>query len=595
MADSRELAAVLCGFVALVLVVLVVVLGAPTWALVGTGVAAVACALLGHRPLWAALAAIVAVGLSGLAFAIDEFGPRPWLGCAAFICGLLYAGSFVRRWLGRTAPATARPTPRWSEFAGLVASSALALGGAVVGLAFVVGGAMATRTQPIPLLWMYAGLIVLAACIMLPCWLWTRWFGRSVLGREVKHRVGVGIGVALVFVAQFMLNDREITNARTSPELEQLREAVLGRFDLLLAVDPADPASRRLIVAARRDLQPTRQDPLGDRIKRLLAPRVPDSTYDVAFGLAVAEPGAAGGPLWRLVEPPTQDDRELAESLAAIPLRPGEAAPGSYGRLLHDATLQQRVRWRDWAQRAVAFMLERLPPSAELDRGGAGVPTPDEDDPAFLCDAVPGGASTVSDSPSEPVAWGEALRRLCFERGRFRIWERAGRPPESRVLPPIAVFAMTREDDSERLDDWSTWTRATGGRVHILPPAGQLGSDPAVELLQDARDVFTGQPVGNLLEVVRTFRPHLFFDESEKFGPVDVDWLLYPDARRPHEGRRTTIECTLDGDVETACEQVLPQQADDTQQVCDREEFSINCEPVATRASLAGALDDLIR
>lgn len=590
MAAPREAGTVLCAsFAALALGVFTLVLPLPAWAVAALGVGYVGC--LAYRPWWAALAAMAAASASAAAVAIDEFDPRPVLGAIAFVCGLVYWLPLLyrwarspRRWWRRPDASGERPAAppvaaRWRALAGLVCSSALAFGGALVGLAFVAGAAMARRTQPIPLPTMYAALLVLVAVIvLLPGW-WVRSYGRIVRRKELNIGWAIVPGVVAVALAGYTLHARDITNARSSSDRAQLRASALGRFDLLLVLDPADPASRRLIEAAKRELQPTDDDPHGDRIAKLLEPRVPDSPYDVAFGLAVAEPPGTGKPLWRLVEPPTQDNRELAESLAEIPLpEDGRPSHGSYGRLLYDAATQQRVRWREGAQRGVAFMLEGLPSQAELDRGAAGVPTPDEDDPKFVCAALGRGGSRIVDGtprPSKQVTWGEALRRMCAER------------------PQIGVFALTRERDSARLDDWSTWTRAMGGRVHILAPVARLGSDPAVELLQDARDVFTGQPVDNLATVVETFRPHLFMDEREKFAPVDVDWMLYPDARQPSRDANGSIGCGGDGDVETICEEVSA-EPDDGHRICDREQFTLNCEPVQARASLAGALDDLI-
>jgi VPS62-like protein len=513
--------------------------------------------LLTHRLRWVVFTALVAAAWGWLAFDDPRSTGRVGLAAGAVVAAV----AFPITWWRATAPAEQGAWPRrLGRFGVLVALSLLALGGGVVGAAVLLGWAIAGSTKALSVTWLYVGLAVLLGLVwVLAAW-WARAFDRVVLLRHDRLRWSVLVGLAAMAGVLAWLDLRPVPGEIDRERRAQLaRQAGSGRYDLLLVVDPADRAGRRLIRAARRDLAAGR----GDR----LFARPPGTVrYDVAYGLAVPEPRRGRDPLWRLIEPPTNDGRELSDSLARVRIRAGAPASASYGRLLADTLVDERVRWRGGAQRGVAFILEDLPSLAQLDRYLArpGDAIPPSADPTTACVRFLAGRASFEsiDPPSKPAGWGDALADHCRRRAVYRLWEEEGRPAGARVepLPPVALHVLTGESRRSRATRWRTWSRALDGGFDRLSLA--RGRADAERLLLEARGLHTGVPVGDLADLAGAFRPHLLFDAEEGFFPLDVDWLL-----------------TRGG----------------VHQVCDRTgRGRDNCEDVSGPLGLVGALDEYI-
>ena len=273
------------------------------------------------------------------------------------------------------------------------------------------------------------------------------------------------------------------------------------------------------------------------------------------------------------MEPPTDDAYELAASLAGIQPRDGPPASGSYGRLLADTVVPENVRWRTGAQRGVLFVLDELPSLQELDGQAPGTAAIARwADPALACgEFAPSPPPPLPESQSEPVPWGRALAEQCRE------------PVSSRA----ALDVLAGENSRGRVADWRTWARALGGRLTSWGDADPGGQ----QLIDEARDQLTGQPVGELRQVIDAFRPHLRFDLGEQFFPVDIDWLLTPELRQG----KMPVPC-VDQEVEFGQLECAPKVPDDeVNRVCDRETGEDNCRRHRERRARSSAtLDEYI-
>ena len=219
--------------------------------------------------------------------------------------------------------------------------------------------------MPLHFLYVQIGVGCLALIIALVvCW-WWRSYVSIVQEQEGGYLVGLVLGLVVVGLLFVALDKPSRSDDRSNADKLAARDAVNGRFDLLLVVDPADAVGRMLIRRARRDVRPTASAPDGSRAGVMFAPRHLDSTYDVAYGIAVPQRRNGRRARWRLVEPPTTDARELALSLASLSPR-RRPATGSYGRLLSDVATEWRVGWRAGSRRGIAFLLDRLPTPASL-------------------------------------------------------------------------------------------------------------------------------------------------------------------------------------------------------------------------------------
>ena len=514
-----------------------------------------------YRPQVGVPAALACAGSAYLAFSAES----NWVRVAGATVAVLGAALFTAAWRGVAGePALPRRWARWGRFAMLVLLSLAAFAGGLVGIAVLLGWRLAGRTEPLVLTWMYVGVLVMTAMLVVLATWWARSFVRIVRAAKPAWAVNVVVGLLVVAVTVGWLTAREAPGELDREGREQARQAGAGLYDLLLVIDPADPVGRDLILAARRERA---------RGAPLFAGAATGSAYSIAYGLALAQPRRGSRALWRLVEPPTTDYAELTDSLARMPVDPRRRrASASYGRLLADTLVHDRVRWRANAQRGVAFLLAGLPALAGLDAGVAGAVSGDaiaaNADPADACTRFLAGraAQEPAGAPSAAVPWGDALAAHCERRRAQRAWEHDGRPAGEAPPPPVAVHVITGDQRRGRGTLWWTWARALDGRFDrpALALDGSIPPADAERLLRDARDVHLGLPVGDLADVVEWFRPHLYFDDDEEFFPVDADWMLSnPPGAERHE-------------------------------VCDHELLEDNCDPVRDAASLAGALDEYL-
>jgi hypothetical protein len=503
---------------------------------------------------------VIAVGLAVCAFFADRFWLLIVLGPLAFLAAL---GSWIL-WLAAGADAfTGVWWQRLIKVFDMIGMEILAVAAAFVGLAVFVGALRVNRTDAVDLLWVTVGIFVLGLVLLAFVFWWTHALFKYVWEHPLPI---VSALLALVVVGGLFvwLSRRGVPREDADVTIRaQARRAGLGLYDLVIVIDPADPASQELIRAARGHLRageemfPIDQGPVS---------------YDVAFALAVTQRRKGSRPLWRLVEPPTHDGQELLESLARLHPRRGPPASASYGRLLADMPVWDRVRWRAGAQRGVVFMLQDLPTPTELD-GGVRAPVAIEPwtEPATACSKLLLGAraaASVAGDTSTPVAWGDALVAQCRLLEDYRHWQERGRPPLKNVPDePVAVHAVTGETRGDRAAYWWTWVRALDGEF-ARPPLvrgdhGQWRAQAEV-LLRDATKLHTGQAAGHLADLVEWFRPHLRFDSEERLRPLDVDWLF---AQR---------------------------SGSEPNRICDRKFGDDNCETIAGATGLVGPLDQYI-
>ena len=223
----------------------------------------------------------LAAGVLGYwAFEAPRSSLRLWAAIGACLAAIAYP---VVWW--RAAPPTeeGRLWRRVGRFVLLVLLSVLALGGAAVGVAVLLGWALADLVDPLNLHWMYLGLFMLVLTIgALVAW-WARSFQCIVLRRRNNRWVTGLLTLLLIGGGLWWLNERKIPGELDRAGRELARQAGLGRYDVLLVIDPADIASRQLIRAARRDVA-------AGRGSRLFSPPALNVRYDVAFGLAVPLP-----------------------------------------------------------------------------------------------------------------------------------------------------------------------------------------------------------------------------------------------------------------------------------------------------------------
>jgi hypothetical protein len=516
---------------------------------------------LTHRLRFAFGSAVASIGSGVVAVATT-----PWRGALvlATLVAVPTALLFVWLWLrGAGPPGAGSVGWRVGRFLALMVLSSAALVGGLLGVAVVVGRLLADRVERVDYRLMWVGLAVVFFVLgTLLSW-WFRSFQRTVIGGRSRLWITATLTVVTLTAGLVWLTSREPSFEMNRDDRMQAREAGLGQYDLLLVIDPADAVSQQLIEMARHDVA-------SGNVNGPFPPALQGTTrYSVAYGLAVPEPRDGRRPLWRLVEPPTLDTIELTESLARIPIRDRRPASASYGRLLVDVLEDRRVRWRNGAQRGVAFLLEDLPTLGELDgyMGRVGDAISEWADSTVACpDFLAGRAEpSLGDDQSVPVGWGDALAVHCKRRIAYREWAERGRRAGSRPPPPVAVHALTGETRRARDAPWWTWIRALDGVFHrpVLNagPTPDTSTADADQLLHDARELHIGAPVGDLPDLAMTYRPHLFFDTDENFFPLDVDWLLSETGE--HE-------------------------------ICDRKSGPDNCESFSGHLGLAGALDEAI-
>ena len=567
----------------------------------------------GDQAGWAAIFGLATAGLAALSLLVLE---DSWLRAPVAICAVLTAVAYVLAWRmdkpprwmvalwgglgGIVAAALRGAVALWRgltripvlgvlvriavvlvrgliRIALLIGLSLLPIAGFVVAFAVILGKALGPDTEPLGTSYMYVGLAGLLALVAFIAYSWAR-SGHRILYDQELPRWHAVIRCALVTVIVLgVLSHREVPDEIERSDTEQALRAGLGRHDLLLVVDPADPAARRLIRAARRSLTP-------ERATRMFTTGDGGVEYDVAIGIAVPRPRGGDEPLWSLVQPPTKDHLAVAKSLSRIDARERRSAAGSYGRVLSDSLRQTRAQWRPFSERGLAFVLDELPSLGELDAHFRGARrraaiAPDAYVPNACVNFLDArhDEQPVPDDPAAPVAWGDALAEHCRRLLPYRNCTVSGRPADFVPDPSVGLHALTGDGRAARSESWQTWAEALDGRFH-RPRRG--------ELLRDALRIQTGEPFGSLAELVHRYRPYLFFDEDDDSRPIDIDWLL---RSRGGEAEDSTL-CDLVNRSEEERD-----ECDATRRghvVCDRRDGTDDCEPIRGVRSLAGTRDE---
>jgi hypothetical protein len=250
--------------------------------------------------------------------------------------------------------------PRFNAWLAAVIVCLLGLALAIYVVSGWLGAALAGRTTPVAAEWLYLGAFITAtvAALVLAFWIWE--LGRVVLLHRLRARTCATGAVLAVLVGIGLLSTPEVPGELAGGQEAAKREG--GRAtDVLVVVDPADPAGRQLADYVRGELQ------------ALAAPRGDALAYEVALGLAApADPAlATGGDPWTVLEPPTANRRHFLDSVAAVAPGEGRRATRAYGALLDSLRDPGYLPWHGGARRAVALVLAELPLEADLDSATA--------------------------------------------------------------------------------------------------------------------------------------------------------------------------------------------------------------------------------
>jgi hypothetical protein len=246
-------------------------------------------------------------------------------------------------------------------------------------------------------------------------------------------------------------------------DADALLDPIRKRHDVLLIVDPGDPAVRALAELARATPEAVAPE------------RVDEWGFNLAFGLVTLGPSGAEPP-WSLRLAPTTDRTKVVEALAAIDSNRDALATETLGRAIRDlATPGRRVlQWRRGSTRTIAFFTEYLPTQRQLDG---------------------------------EVRWDEALRSLSLS-WIFNI--RYPRRP--------AFVTLYKRPAVEAFLQWTRWARSTKGIVAALFELTDLFDNLAFLSLNR----FFYEDI-NLAE---RYQPHLKFHSTERFLPLDVNAYL---------------------------------------------------------------------
>ena len=351
--------------------------------------------------------------------------------------------------------------PRFNAWLAVVIATLLGLALMIYLVSGWLGYALAGRKTPVAAEWLYAGAFVTATIAVLVLAFWIRALGRLVFLSRWRRRSCTTVAVLAVLVGVALLSTPEVPGELDGGGARAKLEG--GRSsDVLVVVDPADPAGRELAEYVRGSL-PT-----------LAAPRADALPFDVASGVVTPVDPALEESLdpWTVVEPPTANRRHFLDSVAAVAPRDGGRATARYAALLASLRDPDHLQWHRGARRTVALVLAELPRERELDGAGA--------------------------------SWPEVVSAY-----------RADRASEQRVR--LVVF--TQERRPERIRPWRSWLREMGARLVTYRAADAT-------LLADLEDAATGTAVSAVGGLARSYSPHLRFDGEEQFFPVDVDDLL---------------------------------------------------------------------
>ncbi len=379
-------------------------------------------------------------------------------------------GTLVQRL--RTRPENELRGLRWVTWLGIVLLTVGLLLGAILVVTDVLGSRLAGRTTPISVEWLYIGAGLSAAVLLLVVAFLVWSLDAVVLRRHLPARVVITPGVIVVLLAMMLLSSSPVPGELSYQDKEGMRRSG-SVHDVLLVVDPADPAAQELAKFVAANLW---------TLSRRRSDTVP---YDVAFG--VVRPTDRALPVrasaWSFVEPPTSVRRHFLESVAALAPAKPPPATGAYSSLFSGLRASVDVTWRDGARRTVALVLSELPSEPALDRRN-----------------VPHG----QDVPS----W-RALVAMAAT-------DRASVPPPERYT---RVVVLTQERRRARLALWRDYVDQIGGRIIPFDRVDE-------RVLRDLEDVSTGALPSGLRALAQRFSPYLRFDSGEQFFPVEVDQLL---------------------------------------------------------------------
>jgi hypothetical protein len=283
-------------------------------------------------------------------------------------------------------------------------------------------------------------------------------------GKRVAGEVFVAPVVGIIVLAGLLTQP---SPPRTVPfDADAIQRPIRKPHDIVLIVDPADPAVKRLVLEARSQpnvVGPNRLDRWG---------------LDVAFGLVALRPLSEGRP-WSLKLAPTTDRRLLMRSLASLDPKEDVRATASLGRAVRDVAVHHLIGWRPRTTRTIAFYADELPTGTELDVA-VGHP-----------DAVP---------------WEKALEAV----------------PEVSVFnafyPRRSSLTAIYANETAAFQPWTSWTRAARGNVG--PQLDESFRFDNLAFLALNRFFFEDFQLG------RKYRPHLKLDSRERFLPLDVDKYL---------------------------------------------------------------------
>jgi hypothetical protein len=242
--------------------------------------------------------------------------------------------------------------PRFNAWLAVVIATLVVLAGAVVVVSGWLGSALAGRTEPIAAEWLYAGALATATVVTLVIAFWIGALGRLLFLRHWRKRTCLTAGLVAVLAVIGLLSTPEVPG-ELNVEGERGKLEGGRPVDVLVVVDPADPAAQELAGYVRSD------------IAALAAQRPGALPYEVALGLATPVDPAlgAGAGEWTVVEPPTFNRRHFLDSVAAV-------APRAGGVTADHAALLERLRdpgflqWHRDSRRTVALVLSELPAGA---------------------------------------------------------------------------------------------------------------------------------------------------------------------------------------------------------------------------------------
>jgi hypothetical protein len=210
-----------------------------------------------------------------------------------------------------------------------------------------MGAVLAGRTKPLALEALYAGALASATVLTVVLGLWIAALGLLVFRARWRPRT---VLTAALLVVGVLIGLMTTPSVPRQLELDdQTRAEGERRIDVLVAVDPADPAGQELAELVRSSRA------------TLTRPRTNALPFDVALGLtmppdpAIAKDAAP----WTVVEPPTDRLGHFLDALALIPPRAGRTV--SLEPLLARLRDDGFAGWRPDARRTVAIVTSRLP------------------------------------------------------------------------------------------------------------------------------------------------------------------------------------------------------------------------------------------